>query len=113
MKKTLISKISRPDRVILAVREFIAKEMSEKYITLITFDINLFLNDSSPTTTLIFLLPGTDPLNILIIKQSLKTKHLKPYFWDKDKLSFNICLVLMIIIEKMDFCMYIQKSAIK
>ena len=77
MQRLCLLKILRPDKVILAVREFIAKEMSDKYVTPITFDINLSFNDSSPTTPLVFLLPGTDPLNILTNLAESKSKALK------------------------------------
>lgn len=77
MQRLCLLKVIRPDKVIQAVREFISKEMSEKYVSPVTFDINLSFNDSSPLTPLIFLLPGTDPLSILSNLAEVKGKSLK------------------------------------
>lgn len=77
MQRLCLLKVLRPDKVIQAVREFIAKEMSEKYISPVTFDLNLSFNDSTCFTPLIFLLPGTDPLSLLTNLAESKNKALK------------------------------------
>jgi len=77
MQRLCLLKVLRPDKVIASVREFIAKELHEKYVTPVTFDLNLSFSFSSAFTPLIFLLPGTDPLNIVSSLSEAKSKMLK------------------------------------
>ena len=77
MQRLCLLKVLRPDKVIAAVREFISKELGEKYVTPVTFDLNLSFSFSSAFTPLIFLLPGTDPLNLVTSLSEAKSKTLK------------------------------------
>jgi len=66
LQRLCILKTIRPDRVIGAIREFIIHHMGEKFITPPTFDLHKSFSESVATQPLIFILPGTDPMNLLL-----------------------------------------------
>lgn len=54
----------RPDKVILAVQQFVTGYMGEKYVKPPPFDLQACYNDSSPVVPLIFILSaGSDPMS--------------------------------------------------
>ena len=77
MENLCLLKVFRPEKLISGIRNYIAKELSEKFVNFVTFDINQSFNDSTASTPLIFLLPGTDPLNILTSLADQRSKSLK------------------------------------
>lgn len=77
MEKLCLLKVFRPEKLISGIRDYIVKELSEKFVNFVTFDINQSFNDSTASTPLIFLLPGTDPLNILTSLADQRSKSLK------------------------------------
>ena len=66
MQRLCILKVFRPDRIISCLREFIINELGSAYITPPPFDVNKSFADSIATQPLIFILPGTDPINLLL-----------------------------------------------
>lgn len=79
MQRLCILKVLRPDKIIAAVREFIIKELGSSYISPPPFDIHKSYADSVPTAPLIFILPGTDPMALLITFAELhhKSEHMR------------------------------------
>ena len=60
--KLLILKAIRPDKLGQAVQQYVHQEMGQEFLTPPIFDIEKSFSDSTPSTPLIFILPGTDPL---------------------------------------------------
>jgi len=66
-QRLLLLRCIRPDRVTLAVQDFVVKKMGEAFVKPPPFDLNSCYNDSSATTPLIFILsPGSDPMASLL-----------------------------------------------
>ncbi|XP_013163033.1 PREDICTED: dynein heavy chain 12, axonemal [Papilio xuthus] len=66
-QKLLIIRILRPDKLTIAISEFVEKQMGRKYITPPPFDIGKSFGDSNCLAPLIFILsPGSDPMGALI-----------------------------------------------
>ncbi|XP_030655837.1 dynein heavy chain 3, axonemal [Nomascus leucogenys] len=63
LEKMVILRCLRPDKMVPAVREFIAEHMGKLYIEATTFDLQGSYNDSSCCVPLIFVLsPSADPM---------------------------------------------------
>ncbi|KAL4429302.1 hypothetical protein ABPG74_002288 [Tetrahymena malaccensis] len=77
MQKLCIIKAIRPDRVNLSVQDFIRADLGEKFTSPPPFNLQLSFNDSNCYQPLIFILPGTDPMNNLINFADQKQKYLK------------------------------------
>ncbi|CAB3257079.1 unnamed protein product [Arctia plantaginis] len=66
-QKLLVVRILRPDKLTIAISEFVENEMGKKYITPPPFDIGKSFGDSNCLAPLIFILsPGSDPMGALI-----------------------------------------------
>ncbi|VVD03486.1 unnamed protein product [Leptidea sinapis] len=66
-QKLLIFRVLRPDKLTIALSEFVEKQMGVKYITPPPFDISKSFGDSNCLAPLIFILsPGSDPMGALI-----------------------------------------------
>lgn len=63
--KLIIIKCIRPDKLPNALQEFVYTEMGQRFLSPPIFDIEESFSDSSNATPLIFILPGTDPLQQL------------------------------------------------
>lgn len=67
LKKLIILKCIRPDKIVAAVRIFVIHHMGEPFVEPPPFDLQGSYNDSSNVTPLIFILsPGSDPMAALI-----------------------------------------------
>ncbi|XP_055994863.1 dynein axonemal heavy chain 3 [Sorex fumeus] len=63
LEKIVILRCLRPDKVVPAIREFIAVNMGSTYVEAPTFDLQGSYNDSNCCAPLIFVLsPGADPM---------------------------------------------------
>ncbi|XP_011917766.1 PREDICTED: dynein heavy chain 3, axonemal [Cercocebus atys] len=63
LEKMVILRCLRPDKIVPAIREFIAEHMGKLYIEAPTFDLQGSYNDSSCCAPLIFVLsPSADPM---------------------------------------------------
>ena len=57
----------RPDKVVLAIQNFVIGEMTEKFVKPPVFDLALSFNESSCTVPLVFILSkGSDPMGALL-----------------------------------------------
>lgn len=66
-QKLLVIRVLRPDKLTVAISEFVEKQMGKKYITPPPFDIGKSFADSNCLAPLIFILsPGSDPMGALI-----------------------------------------------
>lgn len=66
-QKLLIVRVLRPDKLTIAISDFVEKQMGRKYITPPPFDIGKSFGDSNCLAPLIFILsPGSDPMGALI-----------------------------------------------
>ncbi|XP_049877168.1 dynein axonemal heavy chain 12 [Pectinophora gossypiella] len=66
-QKLLIIRFLRPDKLTIAISEFVEKQMGKKFITPPPFDIGKSFGDSNCLAPLIFILsPGSDPMGALI-----------------------------------------------
>ncbi|XP_047030670.1 dynein axonemal heavy chain 12 [Helicoverpa zea] len=66
-QKLLIVRILRPDKLTIAISDFVERQMGRKYITPPPFDIGKSFGDSNCLAPLIFILsPGSDPMGALI-----------------------------------------------
>ncbi|EAT40340.1 AAEL007918-PA [Aedes aegypti] len=67
-EKLIVLRTFRPDKVVLAITEFVASEMGPAYVLPPPFDIAKSYEDSNCLTPLIFILsPGADPMNALLL----------------------------------------------
>ncbi|XP_046823509.1 dynein axonemal heavy chain 7-like [Vespa crabro] len=65
-QKLIVMRMIRPDKIIIAIREFVKNGMGNKFIIPPPFDISKSYMDSSCTIPLIFILsPGSDPMGAL------------------------------------------------
>ncbi|RVE47759.1 hypothetical protein evm_007648 [Chilo suppressalis] len=66
-QKLLIIRVLRPDKLTIAISDFVEKQLGRKYITPPPFDIGKSFGDSNCLAPLIFILsPGSDPMGALI-----------------------------------------------
>lgn len=66
-QKLLVVRVLRPDKLTIAISEFVEKQMGKKFITPPPFDIGKSFGDSNCLAPLIFILsPGSDPMGALI-----------------------------------------------
>ena len=62
-ERLLLVNALRPDRMMLAVRNWVKDELGAKYVNAIPFDLGACYEDSGPATPIFFLLsPGVDPV---------------------------------------------------
>ncbi|XP_017759468.1 PREDICTED: dynein heavy chain 3, axonemal [Eufriesea mexicana] len=67
LRKLVILKCIRPDKIVAAVRMFVTYNMGQAFVEPPPFDLQACYNDSSNVTPLIFVLsPGSDPMAGLI-----------------------------------------------
>ncbi|KAL3286288.1 hypothetical protein HHI36_000797 [Cryptolaemus montrouzieri] len=65
--KLIIIRLFRPDKILIALRQFVKNELGEKFITPPQFNIGLSFAESYSLSPLIFILsPGTDPMSALV-----------------------------------------------
>lgn len=66
-QKLLLLRCFRPDKLILAIQEFVVAQMGEKYVKPPTFDLEGCFNDSTNISPLVFVLSaGSDPMAALL-----------------------------------------------
>jgi dynein heavy chain, axonemal len=71
----MILKVLRDEKLIYGIKEFVKKELGQKYIESPAFDLTGAFNDSENTTPIIFVLsPGADPITYL--KGLAKSKNM-------------------------------------
>lgn len=61
-----ILKALRPGKIPKVIQDFVAQELGEKYIQPPAFSITHSFLGSSSRSPLLFVLPGTDPMNALM-----------------------------------------------
>ena len=67
LQKLLLLRCFRPDKLIIAIQDFVVLEMGEKYVKPPTFDLIGCFNDSTSTSPLVFVLSaGSDPMAALL-----------------------------------------------
>ncbi len=75
----MVLRTLRPDKLVPAVQQYVAKELSDKFIVPPPFDLARIYADSSCTSPLIFILsPGSDPFASLSSFAAQKKKVIKP-----------------------------------
>ncbi len=68
----------RPDKVVLAVQDFVVTIMTEKFVKPPPFDLSACYEDSSASTPLVFILsPGADPMSAIVKAASLAKKEMQ------------------------------------
>ncbi|EGR32330.1 hypothetical protein IMG5_087930 [Ichthyophthirius multifiliis] len=77
IQRLCILKAYRPDRITLAIQDFIRQEFGDKFTNPPPFNLQLSFNDSNCSQPLVFILPGTDPMSSLINFAQQKNKSLK------------------------------------
>lgn len=66
-QKLLVLRVLRPDKLTIAISDFVEKTLGKKFITPPPFDIGKSFGDSNCLAPLIFILsPGSDPMGALI-----------------------------------------------
>jgi dynein heavy chain len=70
-----VLKALRPDRLPVAIKEFVRDQMGIKFLTPPVFDLEESYADSSASTPLIFILPGNDPNSDLNSFAEIKKKE--------------------------------------
>lgn len=66
-RKLLIIRCLRPDKIVLAVTDFVEETLTKKFVEPPPFNLQSCYNDSTPTMPLIFVLsPGSDPFAALL-----------------------------------------------
>ena len=72
----LVIRAFRPDKVVPAITEYVGKEMGERYVEPLPFDLGACFADSSAGTPLVFVLSmGSDPMaNLLKFAESKKKR---------------------------------------
>jgi len=65
LSKLCIIKCLRPDSMVKAIIKYVSNYLGETFITPPTFNLTTSFADSVKHFPLLFILPGTDPLNIL------------------------------------------------
>lgn len=64
----IVLKAIRPDKIVHAVKNFIARHMGIEFVQPPSFDLQASFNDSSRTIPLVFILsPGSDPMDNLLM----------------------------------------------
>jgi dynein heavy chain, axonemal len=78
LRKMIILRCLRPDRMILKAQKFVEDHLSAKFIDNKPVSLLEIYNDSTPITPIIFVLsPGVDPLDqLLILKNQVKQTEL-------------------------------------
>ena len=76
LQKMLVIRAFRPDKVVPAITEYVGKEMGERYVEPLPFDLGACFADSSAGTPLVFVLSmGSDPMaNLLKFAESKKKR---------------------------------------
>ena len=74
-EKLLVTRCIRPDKLPIAVQNFLMGKMGQKYVESPPFDLSGCYNDSTAIIPLVFILsPGSDPMSSLLsFSDSLKT----------------------------------------
>jgi dynein heavy chain len=63
----MLIKVLREEKLVGAIKEFVKKEMGEKFIESPPFDLNGAFSDSTAAAPIIFVLsPGADPISYLL-----------------------------------------------
>lgn len=63
----MLLKVLREEKLVGGIREFVKKELGDKFIESPPFDLLGSFSDSLPTTPIIFVLsPGADPISYLV-----------------------------------------------
>lgn len=66
LRKMIMIKTIRPDRVLLSASLFVQDKLGDKFITPPSFKLDELINASKPYIPVLFILsPGTDPFNLL------------------------------------------------
>lgn len=66
-QKLMVIKVMREEKLVYAIKKFVAKELGNRYIESPPFDLVGAANDSTNMTPIIFVLsPGADPIADLI-----------------------------------------------
>ena len=77
IQKLCIIKCLRPDSMIKGIIKFVSESLGESFVQPPTFDLATSFADSVKHFPLLFILPGTDPLNILTSFAETKGKGSK------------------------------------